>query len=97
MECVEGVFRGTRVGSSDDGEISSLVGVEGDGNGVGTVRTLEDKGVDATIMIERVCKEVRIDGVVFEVNVAMRCNEEMIASLVCVFHELVRKCGPGYG
>ena len=76
------MFRGTRVGSSGGGDIFYLVGVEGDAIGMGGMCAYEEKGMNTTIMIGYLHKEVWIDGIGFEVNRDVGRNEEVIVSLV---------------
>ena len=67
----------------EGGNISSLVYVECDDNSVRVVCAGEEKCADTSIMIGLVCKEVVVDGVGFEIGVTVRCDKEMVFSLVC--------------
>ena len=66
-----GVFGVSCVGSGGGGDVTSLVGVEWDDNGWGIIDTGEENGVDAAVVIGRMCKKVCADGVGFEVNIWM--------------------------
>lgn len=48
-------------------------------------------------MIRLRYKELWIDGVRFEVDIAVGCNEEMISSVVCGLNESVGKSGSVFG
>ena len=85
------------IGSGGGGEVTSLVGVECDDNGMSVMGVCEEKGLYAAVMIGRVCKKVWVDGVGFEVKRVMECNEEVIVSMVCGLSEVMIKLGPWCG
>ena len=85
------MFRGTRVSSSGGGDIFYLVGVEGDAIGMGVICAYKEKGMDTTIMIGCIHKDVWIDGIGFEVIRDMERNKEVIVGLVYALNELVSK------
>ena len=59
------------IGSGGGGEVTSLVGVECDDNGMSVMGVCEEKGLYAAVMIGRMGKKVWVDGVGFEVNIWM--------------------------
>ena len=84
VECDEGVFRGIHGISGGVDEMSSLVCVDNDEHDMDVMCTGEEKGVDEFAIIGLMHKEEWVDGIGFEVNLAVGRNEEVIFSLVCV-------------
>ena len=81
------------ISSSSGCEVSSLVDVECDDNSKGVMGACDKTGVYTTIMIGRVCKKRRVDGIEFEVHMAAGCNEEVISSMVYGLSKAVSKLG----
>ena len=59
------------IGNGVGVEVASLAGLKCDDNGRGAVGTCEEKGVNVAIMIGCMCKKVGVDGVEFDVYMAV--------------------------